>query len=123
MFAAEVSIDFFSTKADGNNVSIEWRCSTEKSVQRYEIERSTDGQNFRSIKSIEAHGASLSYSFVDTDVLMKSGDNQRVSSSSYYYRLKIVGSDNSVSYSSISSVVHNLSSVRRTWGMIKEMFR
>ncbi len=124
VLAAEYSIDFFTTKADGNNVVVEWRCSTEKSVVRYEIERSTDGQNFRLVNTVDSRGAYQLYRYVDSDVLMKSGEGQpKVSAGSTYYRLKIIGSDNSTSYSSLSTVVHNVSSVRRTWGMIKEMFK
>jgi hypothetical protein len=41
----------------------------------------------------------------------------------YSYRIKVIAFDNSVSYSNIVSVSHSVSGIRRTWGMIKEMFR
>lgn len=124
MFAADVSFDYFTTNSDGKNVNIEWRCNSEKMVLRFELERSPDGQSYRSIATFDAHGSNQVYRFVDQDVLMKGDNNQnRAAKANYFYRIKIVGSDNSVSYSNISSVIHNVSSVRRTWGMIKEMFR
>ncbi len=125
IWAAEYSIDYFTTKADGNNVDIEWKCSVEHNVQRYEIERSTDGNTFTTVSTMDAHGTTSVYRYVDMDILMK-GDGQtqpRINANTTFYRLKIVGSDNSITYSSQSSVIHNVSSVRRTWGMIKEMFK
>lgn len=124
VFAADVSMEYFTTKADGNSVSIEWVCTTERAVARFEVERSTDGQTFRSVGVVEPRGAYQVYRFTDSDVLLKGGDTQqKVAGRSYSYRIKVIGTDNSISYSSVSSLVHNVSSVRRTWGMIKEMFK
>jgi hypothetical protein len=122
--AADVSMEYFTTKAEGTSVSIEWLCTTEKSVARFEVERSTDGQTYRSVGVVEPRGAYQVYRFTDPDVLLKGGDTQqKVAGRSYSYRIKVVGSDNTISYSSVSSIVQNVSSVRRTWGMIKEMFK
>lgn len=124
VFAADVSMEYFTTKADGNSVSIEWVCTTERAVARFEVERSTDGQTYRSVGVVEPRGAYQVYRFTDPDVLLKGGDTQqKVAGRSYSYRIKVIGTDNSISYSSVSSLVHNVSSVRRTWGMIKEMFK
>jgi hypothetical protein len=37
--------------------------------------------------------------------------------------LRAIGYDNSSSVSNSVSVAHSISGIRRTWGMIKEMFR
>ena len=122
--AADVTMEYMTTKAEGSSVAVEWVCNTERSVARYEVERSTDGQNFRSLGIVDAKGPFNVYRFVDADVLLKGGETQqRVNGRAYFYRIKILGTDNTVSYSSVSSVVYNVSSVRRTWGMIKEMFK
>lgn len=124
VFAADVSMEYFTTRADGNSVAIEWVCTAERAVARFEVERSTDGQTFRSVGVVEPRGAYQVYRFTDSDVLLKGGDTQqKVAGRSYSYRIKVIGTDNTISYSSVSSLVHNVSSVRRTWGMIKEMFK
>lgn len=124
VFAADVSMEYFTTRADGNSVAIEWVCTAERAVARFEVERSTDGQTFRSVGFVEPRGAYQVYRFTDSDVLLKGGDTQqKVAGRSYSYRIKVIGTDNTISYSSVSSLVHNVSSVRRTWGMIKEMFK
>ncbi|MFM8473497.1 MAG: hypothetical protein ACKOBV_08265, partial [Candidatus Kapaibacterium sp.] len=124
VMAADISMEYFTTKADGNSVAIEWMCTTERAVARFEVERSTDGQTYRSVGVVEPRGAYQVYRFTDPDVLLKGGDTQqKVVGRSYSYRIRVVGTDNSSTYSSVSSLVHNVSSVRRTWGMIKEMFK
>jgi hypothetical protein len=51
------------------------------------------------------------------------GNDDLMSQKTYSYRLKIIFSDNTYIYSDIALVKHKPSSIRRTWGMIKEMFR
>ena len=125
LLAAETAFDYFTAKSDGKDITIEWRPSIEKSVSRYEVQRSTDNKDFRTVAVVEARGTYNAYRYVDQDALLKGSttDQKQIAKTSYYYRLRIVGTDNSESYSNVSSVVHSVSSVRRTWGMIKEMFK
>lgn len=125
LFAAEISIDYLTAKSDGKNITIEWKSSTERNVSRYEIERASTDQQYRYVGQIDARGGQSLYHYTDEDAFMKqSGDNPSVAQlTKYSYRLKYVGSDNTVSYSNTVNVAHNVSGVRRTWGMIKEIFR
>ncbi|HRE58295.1 MAG TPA: hypothetical protein PLW09_10785 [Candidatus Kapabacteria bacterium] len=120
--AAEASLDYFTAKSDGRSITVQWRSAVENNVRSYEIERSNDGKTFRYLKAITAMGSNSEYRFSDEEVFMK-GDGENTLSSSYSYRLRIIGKDNTVTYSNQTNVSHAVSGVRRTWGMIKEMFR
>jgi len=85
--------------------------------------RTSTGDAFRSIANIEPKGAQTTYRFIDENALMKGGNNEQILGKMYSYRIKVIAFDNSVSYSNIVSVSHSVSGIRRTWGMIKEMFR
>jgi len=125
LFAGEVTFSYFTTKSDGKDISVDWQPSVEKNVLRYEIERSSDNVTYRSVAVVDAKGTWASYHWIDQDVFMKQTSSQQntITKGNFFYRLKIVSTDNTVTYSNPSSVVHNISSVRRTWGMIKEMFK
>jgi len=122
--AVEVSVEYLTARSDGRSITIEWKPTTERDVKRYDLERSNDNRSWMPIASFDAKGNGTVYRYVDSDVLGKSSDNDpRTTAKVYYYRLRIFGSDNSISYTSSTAVSHNLSTVRRTWGMIKEMFK
>lgn len=123
IIAAEVTFDQMTAKSDGKVITIEWRPSIEKGIRSYELERSSSGEGFRSIAIIEPKGAQSTYRYIDENALMKGGNNERILGKIYSYRIKVITYDNSASYSNIVSVSHSVSGIRRTWGMIKEMFR
>ncbi len=125
LFAAEISLDYLTAKSDGKTITIEWKSSTERSITRYEVERASTDLQYRYIATIDARGGQSSYRYTDEDAFMKqTGETPSVAQlTKYSYRLKYVGSDNTINYSNSVSVAHNVSSVRRTWGMIKEIFR
>lgn len=123
LIAGDNLLDSFYAKSDGKNITIEWKSADESSVSRYELERTNASNNFTYLTSQDAKGSYYSYKFVDEEAFMKDDNTGTQSKSIYSYRLKIVKKDNSVSYSNIATVTHNVSGIRRTWGMIKEMFR
>ncbi len=120
VIGATVVIDSFTARPQSGAIVIEWRVSREEGVARYELERSSaTSQEFRTLTSLSPKGAPATYTYEDRDVLRPSATQQSV----YTYRIKIVGKDGSTSYSQTVTVAYNVSGVRRTWGMIKEMFR
>jgi hypothetical protein len=126
LFAAEVSFDYFKARSEGNSVVIEWRSSSEKAVKQFDVERSLIGQPYRYIQTTPAQGSAASYRVVDEEAVMKQGNNNDQSkflANNYSYRLKIIGTNNSITYSEQVNVYHNVSGVRSTWGKIKEIFR
>lgn len=82
--------------------------------------------DFKRLGSVQARGAQQAYRFIDENALVAStnGGNSTVQGGSVYvYRLKIIDVNDKATFSNTISVSHTISSVRRTWGMIKEMFR
>ena len=107
----------FQASSDGINVTLHWYTEDETNVVRFEVERrsGTEGE-FTSIGTVDPKGSSL-YEYVDNSAFRKIV-------SLYQYRIKIVSSNGApVTYSTIVTVNHTVSGVRRTWGSIKAMFR
>ncbi len=88
----------FSARADNeNHVLIRWTTASENNSGYFEIERSSGGQDFESIGTVQAAGNSdsrLDYSFPDLTPF--TGTN--------YYRLKQVDYDGKYTFSGIASV-------------------
>lgn len=129
VFAFSVVLNYFNAKTDGRNVTIEWKANNEDRLRFYELERAEDNANYVKIYRQVAKGNTFNYRFVDEDALKESlGEvNEKINTTqqnkSYSYRLKMLFEDGSSKYSDVTFVSQNVNSVRRTWGMIKEMFR
>lgn len=118
-------IDYFRAESGGDYVKLTWKSADESNVSRYELERSAGDEPYEFIHYRYAKGSSYTYSYEDHEAFLKpSGDDAGLlQNNSYSYRIKIVFKDDSFDYSTKREVSHKASSVRRTWGMIKEMFR
>lgn len=130
LFAADSIFSSFTASSNGTYVTVEWRTITENGLARFEIERSNSGSSYVKIADESAKGYSSTYKYVDSDALMKPAETDTekfaekvLSKNNYSYRLRAVYSNGSSSYTDEVKVSHNINSVRRTWGMIKEMFR
>ena len=94
-----VTLIRFQARAEGSAARLQWTTATEHNNDRFEIERSTDGQLFNRIGVVDGAGNSLqqrNYSFTDADAAL--------SGNTIYYRLKQVDNDESFSYSPIEQV-------------------
>lgn len=105
----------FGARSSGGNVIVNWQTSTETNVKEYIVERKTVNGSYIAIGSIETR-TDKNCEFIDKSAF-KSSDQL------YIYRLKIVDNDGTSSYSWDVAVPHNVSSVKRTWGSIKALFR
>lgn len=126
IWASSSVIQNFTAESNGDSITIRWTSSDEEGVKRYELERSTSTHAFDRVSDFIAKGTPSSYSYVDNEAFMKDSDannNEFMSQKTYNYRLKVVFNNNKFSYSDVTTVQHKPSSIRRTWGMIKEMFR
>lgn len=120
--AADIAFDYLTARSNGKDIRVEWKTTREDDVTKFEVERSLAGQNdFRSVGTLVARGSGTSYSFVDENAMVN-GKSSTVSATLYSYRIRSVGQSTSALSQTIN-VSHTVSSVRRTWGMIKEMFR
>lgn len=83
--------DFWGYRNNTTNV-LKWFTLHEMNVNRFEIERSNDGEHFKYVGTVQANGNSSTrknYSLVDNNPI--NGNN--------YYRLKSIDNDGSVEYS------------------------
>ena len=91
----------FEASLQQKNAALKWSTSQEIDNTGFNIERSTDGNNFKNIGWVVGNGTSNvvnNYNFIDND--LKAG-------TVYYYRLKQVDVNNRFSYSKIISLQYN----------------
>jgi hypothetical protein len=87
----------FTGTLNSNKVNLKWSSGTEYNNKGFDIQRSTDGNNFSSIGWIKgSNGNSNNYTFNDANIIM---------GMRYFYRLKQIDNNNRQSYSSIVNVV------------------
>ncbi|WP_293300055.1 T9SS type A sorting domain-containing protein [Pedobacter sp. UBA4863] len=91
--AMPVTWSAFTAKPSVSQIKLYWATATEVNLSRYEVERSTDGINFKAIAVIKPN-ATKSYNY--TDFSAQNGDN--------YYRIKNVDNDGDFGFSEISVV-------------------
>lgn len=122
-------LTYLKGHADADAITLDWQSGTETGVKSYAIERSSiNSDDFREIGSTVATGNNSSYHYRDASATSMqqqgtsgSGNNAPLSDL-FKYRLKI-NYGNAVSYSQTITVTRPSAGVKRTWGMIKEMFR
>jgi hypothetical protein len=106
----------FRGRSEGDNIRIEWETGEETNLQHFILERKTPESIYLEIATIPPKGNNSFYSYLDESAY-KSNDLI------FIYRLKIVDTSGQFSYSSSITVTNNVSTVKRTWGSIKAMFR
>jgi hypothetical protein len=121
--AVQVTLQYFQAKSNGNSIVVEWKSATESDVAHYEVERAGADKQFRYVTTVSAKGSNQPYSFKDDEAFGKGDGEKNITANYFTYRLKVVTQDKNASYSNTVGVVHNVSGIKRTWGMIKEMFR
>lgn len=105
----------FSARSQNGNVVVSWQTLTESNLNHFVVERKTVNGSFMELGNVSPR-SDKNYEYVDQSAF-------KTSDQLYVYRLKIVDNDGSVSYSEEKAVAHNVSSVKRTWGSIKALFR
>lgn len=123
-YANEKFIESFKVTNNSNVVNIEWTTSAEVGISHFEIERSTTS-GFKTIYVQKANNKASSYKYTDSDSFTKETyQNDLQASNTATYRLKTVFSNTAnASYSDEIIVTRNMSSIKRTLGMLKEMFK
>ena len=112
---AGVNLISFTVKSQDGNIVLNWQVSSENNLKNYIVERSTVNGNFVEIAVVQPE-ADKNYEYIDKTAFKNSD-------AVYIYQLAIVDNDGNVTLSDKKSVAHNVSSVKRTWGSIKALFR
>ena len=121
-------IDSFTAQPDGDGITLNWQSQIEAGISRYIVQREniTSTNDFQNVGTVAPAGNYSYYKFHDSRPsstrLAGQGGNVTTLSDAYKYRLEIDLATGDVSYSQTVSVTKPSSGVRRTWGMIKEMF-
>jgi hypothetical protein len=81
----------------GTAIQVEWTSLTELNVDRFEVEKSTDGQTFTTLGTIQARGNSTGHvNYSLPDHAAQGGSN--------YYRIKAIDKNGTAQYSSVVRV-------------------
>jgi len=93
-----VELVSFAASVTGTNVNLSWMTATEVNNQGFEIERSSDQNNWERVGYVEGNGTTTEtkyYSYTDT----------KLESGTYYYRLKQIDFNGTYEYSSTVEAV------------------
>ncbi|MFA7229014.1 MAG: hypothetical protein WC061_08260 [Melioribacteraceae bacterium] len=105
-----------SVRSDGTNIIISWSSISESNLKQYVVQRKSGNSDYVDIAWLNPR-SDMNYEITDKEAYKSSG-------TWYKYRLKIVDNDGTESFLEQSGIVsHNVSSVKRTWGSIKALFR
>lgn len=105
---AVLPVTFTSVSAtqNGNNVAVEWKVENEINMKQYEVEKSTDGNNFLKVATVAANNRS-SESFTWEDEAVVAGNN--------YYRIRSLDANGKTEYTKVvkvqmgTTVMHDIS--------------
>jgi hypothetical protein len=92
-----VTLASFTARAESNTTQLNWATTEETNSDRFEIQRSFNGKNWKPIGTVRSHGESsvlINYNFVDNSP--GAGEN--------LYRLKMIDYDKTYAYSTIRNV-------------------
>lgn len=111
--AQSLSLESFVANPSGADVLLSWELPSEDGVSSFKLFRKIEDENYNFVSTITADGG-RSYVYLDDAIFKDTPQN-------ISYKLQI--KKNGVFYTYYTSVVHNPTSVQRTWGSIKQMFR
>ena len=89
-----VKIDALKASLNGNSAIVSWKSGLETGLKGYNVQHSTDGINWASIKFVASEGNNTNYNFTDNSIV--SGVN--------FYRLAFVDAAGKTTYSATVSV-------------------
>ena len=122
-------VDSFTARPDGDGITLDWHSEVETGIARYQIQRADlrSPDDFQDVGTVIATGNYSYYKFHDIPtssigMASQNGGSVQPLSDAFRYRLEIDLSSGDLSYSQTVNVTKPSSGVRRTWGMIKEMF-
>jgi hypothetical protein len=116
-----------TAKPKGDGVTVEWRSEIEKGIMSYSVERSDvrNENDYQTAGTVSPKGDYQNYSFDDMHpnaIQAAGGATMKPQAEAFKYRIRVNLAGGEVSYSGTVTVTKPSSGVRRTWGMIKEMF-
>lgn len=112
--AQDILINEYGLSADGADIVISWDVPNETNVQEYRLFRRRNNETtLTHVATIEVNGTGK-YTYLDGNIF-------KTESRVLHYELHIVQGNQVIKYE--RSISHNPTSIQRTWGSIKAMFR
>ena len=128
--ALVASLTAFTAAFDGTRARVEWEVSTETNVTGFELARKAAAEtSYTPVGSVVPTGQRR-YQYLDTNVLrpgpdgaslIGAGATSGLSGGPFTYRLTVRGPSGDQSY--LTVLAGTPSTVQRSWGTIKSMFR
>lgn len=115
LLIADAEILEFRAEPSPDRITLTWKTGQENNVKVFHVERSVNNDDFQKVGEVQPKGKNSSYEYIDDSI-------SRIKTI-YYYRLKVVNNNGTVQYSESLPVIPNVSSIRKTWGTIKALFR
>jgi hypothetical protein len=114
LHAQGFALDKFEVTPNGADVLLQWETQDDAGVSEYRILRKfNDDANFEDVATVLTDGSGV-YQYLDDDIFK---NEARV----IHYELQAVKGSRIYKFS--INLAHNPTSIQRTWGSIKSMFR
>lgn len=113
--SATIYMKSFQASVQGTSVKIDWVISEESGIQKFLVYRKQGGsQQFTYVTSINPNGT-RNYTYSDNNLISNSGAEN--------ITYKITADTQGQDLEFFTSVVYSPTTVQRTWGSIKAMFK
>jgi hypothetical protein len=112
--AQNLTLNYFHASPNGSDVVVAWEVPSEAGITDFRLSRKMNDETQYAILSNVAPTGSLDYSYQDYTVFK---DEAKTIS----YKLQVY--QNGAVFTYYTDITHNPTSVQRTWGSIKAMFR
>ncbi len=113
-YGQNVLMNYFNINTDGADILLEWEIQSENNVSEYRLFRKMNqNADYDFVATVRATG-DLRYQYLDDNIFKTEGEV-------IHYELQVVVGNKIQSFQ--VSVSHNPTSIQRTWGSIKSMFR
>lgn len=114
VFSQQFLLNYFTVNSEGADIKLEWEAQSEKGVLEYQVYRKFNNEPVLKHLATISPDQSNKYEFLDDDIFK---DNSKVIN----YELHVITEDQVFKF--YTSLSHNPTSIQRTWGSIKSMFR
>jgi hypothetical protein len=112
---ASVTIKYFTISPVGTEIKLQWEAQSETGITEFQLWKRTPSSGAVKIHSIIPNGNKV-YAYTDANV-MKTNETQQT----YIYTLRVMQGS---AYTDFTQTInHNPTSIQRTWGSIKSMFK
>jgi len=107
----------YSALPDQNQVVLTWQTRDSYGIRQFVLLRSSDDQNFFEIARVSFLGPGVQHKYIDLNVIFNSG-------SAMFYKIRAIDESGASVGESASLLVHpSVSTIFRTWGTLKAVFR